>query len=84
MNRLLGLTGDTIWQYLAFIFRQPNLLTHPQIVLFDAFKSKFCFNFFAVKNEFFNKALFNASGSFFDITHFELFAFGRSAKDPKI
>jgi hypothetical protein len=61
------------------IFRHPNLLTHPQIVLFEAIKPKFCFNFFAVKNGFFNKALFNASRPFFDITHLELFVFGRSA-----
>jgi hypothetical protein len=61
------------------VFRHPNLLTHPQIVLFEAIKPKFCFNFFAVKNGFFNKALFNASRPCCDITHFELFVFGRSA-----
>ena len=79
MNHLQRLTGDTIWQYLGLIFRHPNLLTHPQIVVFEAIKPKFYFNFFAVKNGFFNKALFNASRLFFDITHFELFVFGRSA-----
>jgi hypothetical protein len=50
-----------------------------QILLFEAFKPKFCFNFFAFKNGFFRKALFNASRPYFDITHFELFVFGRSA-----
>ena len=40
---------DTIWQYLVLIFRHPNLLTHPKIVLLKLSSLSFVLTFLLLK-----------------------------------